>query len=182
MVRGRRVRRSARIRDGAGAPSPPTAGVLWVLAAGVLGCGVGPIGGGSGSLCNTRAPIRICTDRAAYRPGDRIPFTVFNRGSVTVFEDLCAGQVVGRRKETDPWSVASGASRRCDPDLTPEQRAGMRRPLDPGAMVADTFQVTTFAFQGMWRLELWFLDADGQPISSEPFTSIIFDIFPSADR
>lgn len=131
--------------------------------------------------CNERDGIEICTPRSAYRPGAAIPFSILNRGSATVFQDMCSGQVVGRTSPDHEFVVTSGARRSCGDDPPLEVILANMRELPPGGALDDAFTITTFAFQGEWRLELWFLDAEGRRISEEPFTSALFDVFPSAD-
>ena len=148
--------------------------------------GIGGVGGcssltGPGDLCNTTNGIEICTNKAEYSPGSTVSFTITNVGRTTVYQDMCSGEMVGRRSSGDPWSPVSGVVRKCSDDQTIEDVIANMHLLEPDATMNDQMKTAAFAFQGYWMIRLYMVDQDGQRIQEEPYTSAIFEIFPSAD-
>jgi hypothetical protein len=135
---------------------------------------------GPDEVCNTSGDIKICTDRAEYATGATVSFTITNLGQATVFQDMCSGGTVGRRKTNEEWSPVSGTTRLCREDQTIEDVIANMRPLERGQTLNDQIKTSTFAFQGYWKLQVYVVDQDGHRIREDPFDSAVFEIFPSA--
>ena len=136
---------------------------------------------GPDEQCNESGDIRICTGKAEYATGSTVDFTLTNLGQVAVYQDMCSGGTVGRRKVSEPWSPVSGTTRLCREGQTVEDIIANMRLLEPGKTLADEIPTSPFAFQGFWKIQVYLVDQDGQRVREEPFDSAVFDIFPSAD-
>ncbi len=151
--------------------------VVSVLGLGLAGCsdGFGP-----SSTCQVRLGIEVCADRAEYRPGATVNFTVTNRGSQAVLIDACSYQVAGRSREALPFEWDYDPTRGCGPQATIEDVVAMMRALEPGASLAGAATIVPNAFQGFYRVGVWLVDAAGALVDDDPFTSNDFDVLPSA--
>jgi len=153
---------------------------LLVAIAGTGGVGACSSLTGPDEQCSTSDNIEICTDKAEYATGATVSFTITNLGQATIFQDMCSGGTVGRRKASEEWSPVSGTTRLCREDQTVEDVIANMRSLEPGKALNDQIKTSPFAFQGFWKIQVYVVDQDGQRIREEPFDSAVFDIFPSA--
>ena len=153
---------------------------LFFVVPSIAGCNSTPLGS-TGSLCGQRDGIRVCAQTLRARPGAALTFTISNRSSRTVFEDVCSSLLVGRTNTQEPFEFRYDPRRGCGLDATQDDVIANLREMAPGVSVQETFRLPTFAFQGEYQLQVWFFDAEGQMLSEQPFTSGIFEVFPSAD-
>lgn len=146
-----------------------------------LACGGGATGPRA-PACASQEGIRVCADRSEYRPGDVIGLTVTNTGNATVFKDFCSTEIVGRTSNDTPFEVDYDPSLLCGQDVTLEEIVADMIELAPGASIREEHRIVPFAFQGFYRVNVWILDESGTPISTGPYYSGTFEVYPTARR
>jgi hypothetical protein len=138
---------------------------------------------GLGSPCKERDGISICIDRSEYRPTWTVRMTIKNNGSATVYQDVCSVDLVGSGGPVDRLLAIPpmyDPRRFCGQDVTPEVIVAQMRELPPGGTLTETLDIPVATFQGFFRIDIWFLDAEGAHLPGSPYTTQPFDIFPSA--
>lgn len=143
------------------------------------GCGTSPTDPAS-RPCATMGGIEICADRSRYRPGDTITLTVANRGTGTVYKDSCSTEVVGKTSLAAEFEVDYDPTLSCGEEVTTAEILAAMVELAPGASIVESHALAPFAFQGFYRVNVWILDDTGARISSTPFHSGTFEVFPTA--
>lgn len=131
--------------------------------------------------CATVDGIEICADRSEYAPGATISLTITNRRSQTVFKDACSTEVVGKTSPSAAFEVDYDPTLFCGEDVTLAEIAALMIEMAPGASIVESYSLARFAFQGFYRLNVWMLDETGERISTTPFHSGTFEVFPTAD-
>jgi len=154
---------------------------MWWLSSLIVlaGCGNSATGPGSGP-CATNQGIEICADRSSYRPGASVGLTITNRGSQTVFKDFCSVKIVGKTDRSAPFEARYNPTLLCGLDVTQEEIVANMVELAPGASIEEQHRLATFAFQGLYRVNVWILDENGDRISMTPFFTGTFDVIPTA--
>ena len=131
--------------------------------------------------CAAEDGFRVCTDRSIYAPGQSVSFSITNQGSGgggPIFHDGCALEIVFRTDPTDAFPARYDHAGRCGNDPSAEEiRAGYRE-VPPGETVDDQTRLPPAAPQGEYRLNLWFVDGDGELLDPDPVHSGIFDVRP----
>lgn len=146
----------------------------------LMGCSTSPTG--SRALpCATVDNIEVCADRLEYRPGATISLTVTNRRSETVFKDACSTEIVGKTSQAVEFEVDYDPTLYCGEDVTLAEITALMVELPPGASIVESYTLARFAFQGFYRVNVWILDETGTPISTLPFHSGTFEVFPTAN-
>lgn len=147
----------------------------------LVGCGAFATGPDVGP-CATNQGIEICVDRSSYPPGASVNLTMMNRGTRTVFEDFCSVKVVGKTDPSVPFEDRYDPTLSCGIDVTPEEIIARMVELAPGASIQEQHRLPTFAFQGLYRVNVWFLDENGDRISMSPFVTGTFLVIPTAGK
>lgn len=147
----------------------------------LAGCGDSAMGPGSGR-CATNQGIEICSDRSSYPPGASVGLTITNQGTTTVFKDFCSVKIVGKTDRSVPFEARYDPTLLCGLDVTPAEIVANMVELPPGASIEEQHRLTTFAFQGFYRVNVWFLDENGDRISTDPFFTGTFDVIPTAGK
>lgn len=131
--------------------------------------------------CATEDGLRVCTDRSVYAPGQTVSFSITNQeggGDPPIFHDGCALEIVFRTDPTDAFPARYDHAGRCGNDPSAEEiRAGYRE-VPAGETVDDQVRLPPAAPQGEYRLNLWFVDAEGELVDPDPVHSGIFDVRP----
>jgi hypothetical protein len=122
----------------------------------------------------SRLDVEIRTAQAVYRPLDLAVARITNRSGVTIFRDLCSGQIEGRRSPADDWNGSYGSGRAC------ALLAGVRYPepqrIAPGETVSDTLPINADAYTGEWRFQYFLYDEAGQLLPLEQRISNVFRV------
>ena len=105
----------------------------------------------------------ITTERSAYKAGDVLLGRTTNRGTQTLYDDHCGGEVQGFEFLKE-WNGSYGVSRSCN-KMIPRDNSDMIHPIVPGTTHVDTLHVSGFAYTGTWRVRLWILDGRRQPVA-----------------
>lgn len=144
----------------------------------VLSCGedaTGPVV----SLCATQHGLEVCVARAEYQPSQSIAVTTRNVSSSPVFKDACGTKPVGVTNLEVEFEAVYNPRLHCGPDVTISDIVERMAELAPGESVEETVRLTSFAFQGWYRVNVWLLDEEGNLAVDTPATSGIFQVFPS---
>lgn len=152
----------------------PVFGVSLVAALALAACS-DSVGPGS-DLCRTRDGITVCAQSSQYAPGDHAVFTIINGGGETVLEDVCSVGLAGRSSDGLPWDDRRFPSRNCNEDTALD----VAREVASGATVRDSIRIPLGAIQGDFKVNVWFFDVGGLLLDEQPFSSGVFDVFPSA--
>ena len=143
-----------------------------------LACGGDEITAPTCDRCNE---LRILSDRAEYRPGGLVRFTISNLTRHELTYDWCS-ITLSSRTTNAPFEIVYAPSKRCGRDAGIQQVVANMVTITPGETRRDSLVVTTAAFQGQQRIHLWLVDAHGIPETGNPVTSNVFLILPGADQ
>ncbi|WP_420441846.1 hypothetical protein [Candidatus Palauibacter sp.] len=150
-----------------------------VLAAAlVLSCGEDATGP-TASLCATQHGLEVCVDRPEYGPSGSIAVTTRNVSGAPVFKDSCATKAVGVTNLEVEFEALYNPRLHCGPAVEKADIVERMVELDPGESATETLRLTSFAFQGWYRVNVWILDSEGNLAVETPATSGIFRVFPS---
>ena len=153
---------------------------LALIAFVVSACG-GDATGPMASLCSVQSGAEVCVARAEYRQADLVSFTTRNTGSAPIFKDGCSTRLVGKTTEAAEFEAVFKPSLRCGSGATLADIVANMVELGPGESFEETLQLTSFAFQGFYRANVWILNSDGTLAGSTPAHSGTFRVFPSPD-
>lgn len=145
-----------------------------------VACSGSPAGTGSAALCATSDGVEICVARAQYRPTDIVEIEIHNRGLETLYVDYCSVKIVGKTSRSVPFPEDYSPQVRCGSDWTQADVIANRIELPPGGTIQESQQIQSFAFQGYYRVNVWFVDGNGDRIGTGPSYSGTFEVFPSA--
>lgn len=149
-----------------------------MAAALVVSCGE-DVTGPQAELCATRHGAEVCVARAEYQRTQPVTITTRNVSSRPIFKDACSTKLVGVTSLSREFEEEYNPRLRCGSDVTAvDVRANMVR-LDPGSSFEETLTLTTFAFQGYYRANVWILDEQGERVAEIPAHSGIFRVFPA---
>ncbi len=143
-------------------------------------CSGDPTGPDSGR-CNVRNGAEVCAARAEYGPAQTVVFTTRNTTGGPLYKDGCSTELVGRTVFTNPFKERYDPTLRCGPNPTQADIVANMVELAPGETVQESLDLSFFAFQGFWRVNVWILNADGTLAAATPAFSGIFKVFPSSD-
>ena len=107
-------------------------------------------------------------------------YTVRNTTAAPIYKDNCSLKPVGVTRREIPFEEVFNPSLFCAPGTPADIIANMTE-IAPGETMTDTFQISAFAFQGFYRLNVWIVESDGTLAHPVPSHSGIFEVFPSAD-
>jgi hypothetical protein len=133
--------------------------------------------GATEPTCDRCSELRIVTDRAEYRPGTMIAFTVTNRTSAVLSYDWCSVGLASRGG-SGGFELRYSPSRRCGFGAGLEEVLEHMVPVAPGESVRDS--ILGSAVQSVYRVHVWLLDETGAPEPGNPVASNSFDMFPGA--
>jgi hypothetical protein len=139
---------------------------------------------GLGTPCKETDGVSICIDRSQYRPSWTVRMTLKNNGSETVYQDVCSPSLVrslGTIADLDAVRGVYDPRRYCGADVTLEDIVAQMRELPPGGSLTVNVQIPVAAVQGFYRVDIWFLDAEGTNLPESPYGTQPFDVFPTAD-
>ena len=128
--------------------------------------------------CDRCSELRVVTDRAEYRPGTMIAFTVTNRTSAVLRYDWCSVGLASRGG-SGGFELQYSASRRCGFGAGSEDVLEHMVPVAPGQSVRDS--ILGSAIQSVYRVHVWLVDEAGAPETGNPVASNSFDMFPGAN-
>ena len=131
-------------------------------------------------VCDRCNEMRVLTDRAEYRNGSLVEFTITNRTSAELRYDWCSVHLVSRTSTDVPFQVRYLPSRRCGFDATIDDVIANMRIVAAGASLRDTLRVGGAALQGQYRVHMWLVDEMGLPETGNPIASNTFDVYPGA--
>lgn len=160
-------------------PGPAKLGAGLAAALLLAGCSGGSTAGPDTPACATGSGFRICTERSLYAPGEAVDFSIQDLGTVErgpVFHDGCALEIVFRTDPTKPFPARYDHAGRCGNAPTEEEIRAAHREVPPGETVDDRVSLSPAAPQGEHRLNLWFLDEEGELIDPDPVRSGIFEV------
>jgi hypothetical protein len=107
----------------------------------------------------THLRARVTSLAASYHPHDPAIARITNQSEVTIYENLCAGQIEGFGYVPGEWNGSFGTARVCydydDRILGPNYRA-----ISPGASVEDTLSINGEAYAGQWRFQFDLRDSE----------------------
>jgi hypothetical protein len=129
-----------------------------VIALALLGCGepVTP----AAPVDETQLRAHVTSLAASYHPHDPAIARITNLSEVTIYENLCAGEIEGFGYVPGEWNASFGTSRFCY-DYDPRIPGPNYRAIPPGASVLDTLSINGQAYAGQWRFQFDLRDADG---------------------
>ena len=131
--------------------------------------------------CDRCDEMRVVTDRAEYRPGSVIAFTLTNRTTTALRYDWCS-VAIASRGNSDEFEANYSPARRCGFGAGLSDVLEHMVVIPPGETLRDSASVSSGAAQSQYRIQLWLLDENGLPENGNPVVSNIFDVFPGADR
>jgi len=146
----------------------------------VAACSDSPVGAGSAALCATNEGVEVCVASATYRQSDVVEVAIRNGGGETRYVDWCSLKVVGKTSRSVPFPEDYAPQARCGSNWTPADVIANRIELPPGGSIQESPQISSFAFQGFYRVNVWLVDENGDRIGTKPVFSGTFTVFPSA--
>jgi len=154
--------------------------ILTSMLAAVLSLSCGEDAAGpAASLCAAQHGLEVCVDRHEYGPSGSIAVTTRNVSAAPIFKDSCGTKAVGVTNLEVAFEAVYNPRLHCGPAATKVDVVERMVDLDPGESVTETLRLTSFAFQGWYRVNVWLLDAEGNLAVDTPATSGIFQVFPS---
>ena len=143
-------------------------------------CGDSIAGAGAKDLCATSQGIQVCADRSEYSPNDNLVATVTNTGSESVLADGCSIKAVGKTNRASEFDAGYSPTVQCGIDVDAAEILANMVEIPAGQSVEMAIRIPPFAFQGFYRINVWILDAAGEPVATQPVYSGTFEVFPSA--
>jgi hypothetical protein len=122
----------------------------------------------------TQLRVRVTASASTYRPLDPARARITNLSSVTVYENVCAGQIEGFGFVPGEWNGSYGSGRACVYSSRIPGRGF--RAIAAGASVEDTLHINGEAYTGLWRFHFDIYDADGDLLPLEQRVSAPFEI------
>ena len=144
----------------------------------VAGCDKG-ITDASCELCSE---MRIRTDKAEYRPGAKVVFSITNRTTDVLRYDWCSVTAAARTDSDVPFEVRYTPSRRCGFTADVNDVLEHMQVMQPGATILDSLNLNSGSVQAQYRLHVWMVDETGLPETGNPVASNTFDVFPGASQ
>jgi hypothetical protein len=130
--------------------------------------------------CDRCDDMHVLTDRAAYRPGSVIAFTILNRTNAELRYDWCSVGIASRGNGDDFPPAPYLPSRRCGIGAGPQEVLDHVVLIQPGESLRDSVSVSSGAAQSLYRVVVWLLDENGTPQQGNPVVSNTFEVFPAA--
>ena len=122
----------------------------------------------------TQLRVQVTASASSYRPLDPAIARITNLSSVTVYENLCAGQIEGFGFVPGEWNGSYGSGRAC---IYSGHIPGPGfRPIAPGSSVEDTLHINGEAYAGRWRFQFDIYDSDGDLLPLEQRVSEPFEV------
>jgi hypothetical protein len=128
--------------------------------------------------CDRCDEMRVLTDRAEYRPGTTIAFTITNQTSTVLRYDWCSVGMASKAVD-GKFTLSYSPARRCG------FGAGLTEVLEnmvvipPGETLRDS--IIGSSTQSLYRLHIWLLEESGAPEVGNPVVSNTFEMFPGAN-
>ncbi|MDH3732594.1 MAG: hypothetical protein OEU54_03630 [Gemmatimonadota bacterium] len=146
----------------------------------LVGCGESTTGPGAANLCATSQGVEVCAPRSEYRPNEVVSVSVTNETSATIYIDTCSVKPVGKTSREAAFPVDYSPQNQCGNDVDVEEIVANMIELPAGQSIQVTGNISSFAFQGFYRINVWVLDVAGARVSNLPVFSGTFEVFPSA--
>lgn len=127
--------------------------------------------------CERCSEMRVVTDRAEYRPGGVIKFTVTNRTANVLRYDWCSVGLANKASDGS-FNLRYSPARRCGFGAGTEDVVEHMIVIAAGTSVRDS--IVASAVQSVYRLHVWLLDENGAPETGNPVASNAFDMYPGA--
>lgn len=127
--------------------------------------------------CDRCAELRVLTDRAAYRPGGSIGFTITNRTKDVLRYDWCSVGLANKGSD-GTFNLRYSPARRCGFGAGTQEVRQHMIVIAAGTSVRDS--IVASAVQSVYRLHVWLLDENGAPETGNPVASNAFDMYPGA--
>ncbi|HEX6315531.1 MAG TPA: hypothetical protein VFZ73_11755 [Gemmatimonadaceae bacterium] len=127
--------------------------------------------------CDRCAELRVLTDRAEYRLGSAIAFTLTNRTNAVLRYDWCSVGLASQARD-GTFGLRYSPARRCGFGAGTQQVLQHMVVIPAGASVRDS--VYGSAVQSVYRLHVWLVQEDGTPETGNPVASNSFDMYPGA--
>ena len=123
----------------------------------------------------TQLKVEVTALASSYRPLDPATARITNHSAVTVYENMCAGQIEGFGFVPGEWNGSYGTGRACfaQSNRIPGENF---RPIQPGASVEDTLHINVQAYAGLWRFQFNIHDAEGDLLPLEQRVSQPFQV------
>jgi hypothetical protein len=127
--------------------------------------------------CERCDEMRVVTDRAEYRPGSVIKFTITNRTSNVLRYDWCSVGLANKGNDGS-FGLRYSPARRCGFGAGTQEVLQHMIVMPAGTSVRDS--IVASAVQSVYRLHVWLLDENGAPETGNPVASNAFDMYPGA--
>ncbi|MDX1396333.1 MAG: hypothetical protein R3195_18270 [Gemmatimonadota bacterium] len=146
----------------------------------VAGCGDSSTGAEAAGLCATSQGLEVCADRTEYRPADEVSASLANSTAAPMYIGGCSIKVVGKTSREAEFETTYSPAARCGSDVDADEILANLVEIPAGETLVLPVPISSIAFQGYYRVNVWILDAAGQRVSSLPAFSGTFEVFPSA--
>ncbi len=123
----------------------------------------------------TQLRVQVTASSTSYRPLDPATARITNHSAVTVYENLCAGQIEGFGFVPGEWNGSYGTGRACLAPGGPTSGPNYR-PIGPGSTVEDTLHINGEAYAGLWRFQFDIRDGEGDVLPLEQRVSEPFEV------
>ena len=137
--------------------------------------------GPASMLCETRHGLEVCVDRAEYQRTDAIAVTTTNVSGSAILKDSCATKMVGVTDLQRDFEEVYNPRLHCGSEVTRADIVEHMVEILPGASFEETLRLSTFAFQGWYRVNVWILNAEGNLAVETPAISGTFRVFPASN-